>query len=137
MLNYPLISGFLQYFNCFNGCGAVPKRALPIRHAPIVLNPIPQPFNDRLRSYAHGLGVYGVEGLLAPRRCPESEASDVDVLRAMFLFDAAGWLSFSDVGWVSTIFMDPGVGLRIYCRLGPILERVVIDILPFWPEVLF
>ncbi len=54
----------------------------------------------------------GVDGFLALGRGQESVEDDVDIPRDMFLFDAEGGLSFSDVGWGLIIFLDPVAGLQ-------------------------
>jgi hypothetical protein len=60
----------LEDFHGSFGGGAVPKRALPGRHARAVLDPITDPFHDRLGFNPYELCEAGVLGFLALGGCP-------------------------------------------------------------------
>ena len=73
----PLVStiagGLEDFYGTFGGV-PVAEWALPVRHAPIVLDPIPKPFNDRLGFNPYTLRKPCVDGLLTLGRCPQHNA---------------------------------------------------------------
>ena len=82
------IACVLQKLHAPFGGVPVPKRALPLRHAPVVLDPIPNPLHNLLRIYPYELCESSVNGLLALGRGPEHEALLTDVRSGGFLLDA-------------------------------------------------
>ena len=107
---FSAISCVPEDFHRAFGGGTVPERALPVRHARAVLDPLGDPFNDRLGFDPYELCEAGVDGLLPLCRCPESYASDVDILRAGFILDVAASRVQSDVGRARDLDYGPRGG---------------------------
>jgi hypothetical protein len=82
------ISSFPEDFHRLFGGRPVPKRALPVRHAPVVFYPFPNPLDDFLPVGPHKLSKTCVDRLLALGGFPGLVFRNVDIPRAMFILAA-------------------------------------------------